>query len=745
MGAPSLRSFDSLARPAALAAPASPLDGLLAVAAALRTSPELEPMLDAVAGCVSTAIGFGTVAINLYRPAYDDFEALAVHGNAAARRALLGTTSPSAAWARLVDPRFLRRGVYVLPAGTYDWDGDSAITYVPEIAPSDDPDAWDADDAMFVPVRSSTGDTVAILSVDEPLDGRRPSDAKLDLLAAIAAQAGLAIEAAQHAEAARRHRAAVQHLLRVASRLTSERSREGIATAVCEGIREALGFDRVTVVLRDADAGLYRISATAGWPTGAAPTGTWALDDIAGLLDERHLREGCVLLTNEEACALTPPHMHGIYSSQCNGSGPFGWDHHWLLVPMHGEDGELIGVIWPEDPVDRLLPTQERLGTLRAFGNQAASALEAASAREQLAYLAEHDPLTGLRNRRNLREAIDAVVAASGSEGVALAVMDADTFKRVNDELGYATGDEVLLGVAAELRGALVTDGLAARLGGEEFALVLPRVGAVGARLIAEAVRRSVAAKTTVPWGLTLSVGIAVTGDDVRNAEDLMRAGTRALFAAKRLGRDRVVLYDRTSIDALLEALDREDTRSAHHLSAVLLLAETLDLRDAGTARHSQTVSRYAEVIAGRLGFAADRVERLRIAGLLHDIGKIGVADAILHKPSKLDDEEWNEIRRHPEVGDRILRHAGLTDIAGWVLAHHERWDGGGYPQGLAGEEIAVEARILSVADAYEAMTASRPYRPAPLDDAAAREELQRCAGSQFDPAVVSAFLATAP
>jgi HD-GYP domain-containing protein (c-di-GMP phosphodiesterase class II) len=175
-------------------------------------------------------------------------------------------------------------------------------------------------------------------------------------------------------------------------------------------------------------------------------------------------------------------------------------------------------------------------------------------------------------------------------------------------------------------------------------------------------------------------------------------------------------------------------------LAAVMLLAETLDLRDAGTAKHSRTVGAYARHTAAALGLSQDRVERIHAAGVLHDLGKLGIADAILHKAGKLDEAEWKEIQRHPEIGARILEHAGLRDIAGWVRAHHERVDGRGYPKALAREHIPLEARILAVADAYEAMVADRPYR-AGIASADARSELIRCAGTQFDPAVVDAFL----
>jgi len=176
-------------------------------------------------------------------------------------------------------------------------------------------------------------------------------------------------------------------------------------------------------------------------------------------------------------------------------------------------------------------------------------------------------------------------------------------------------------------------------------------------------------------------------------------------------------------------------------LAAVMVLAETLDLRDAGTAQHSRTVGAYARHTAMALGFDPDRVERIHAAGVLHDLGKLGIADATLHKPGALDAAEWKEIQRHPEIGALILEHAGLPDIAAWVIAHHERIDGCGYPKRIAGEEIPLEARILAVADAYEAMIADRPYRDG-LPPEAAREELIRCAGTQFDPVVVEAFLA---
>jgi putative nucleotidyltransferase with HDIG domain len=194
-----------------------------------------------------------------------------------------------------------------------------------------------------------------------------------------------------------------------------------------------------------------------------------------------------------------------------------------------------------------------------------------------------------------------------------------------------------------------------------------------------------------------------------------------------------------------LREQDRKDGESrdieAERFIAVMLdLAEAVDLRFSGSARHSETVGRYAEMMARELGLPEQRVGRVRLAGLLHDIGKVGVPETILQKPGKLTQEEFEIVKQHPELGAQILEHPCLADVRGWVGAHHERPDGGGYPLGLRGDALPLEARIVAVADAYEAMTSDRAYRSS-IGPAAAHAELQHCAGSQFDPHVVNAFL----
>jgi putative nucleotidyltransferase with HDIG domain len=175
-------------------------------------------------------------------------------------------------------------------------------------------------------------------------------------------------------------------------------------------------------------------------------------------------------------------------------------------------------------------------------------------------------------------------------------------------------------------------------------------------------------------------------------------------------------------------------------MERVVEIAKELDLRDQGTARHCQTVACYAEAIARELELADDVVESVRLAGLLHDVGKIGIPGSIVAKPGPLDDEEWIEMQNHPRIGASILEDAGLEEIREWILAHHERPDGKGYPRGLSDDEIPLEAKILAVADAYEAMTNDRCYRTS-IGGVRALDELRRHAGSQFDEGVVDAFV----
>jgi putative nucleotidyltransferase with HDIG domain len=239
---------------------------------------------------------------------------------------------------------------------------------------------------------------------------------------------------------------------------------------------------------------------------------------------------------------------------------------------------------------------------------------------------------------------------------------------------------------------------------------------------------------------VTISFGVASYPEHGAAAASLLRAADEALYAAKRSGRNRTVLHTPALHVSPSAGGDPRDIAAERFVAVMLDLAEAVDLRFSGSARHSETVGRYAELTARELGFSEERRGRVRLAGLLHDIGKVGIPDSILRKSEVLTAEEFEMIKRHPELGAQILEHPSLADIREWVGAHHERPDGKGYPLGLEDDAIALEAKILAVADSYEAMTSDRAYRPA-LAQLDARAELERCAGAQFDSDAVRALL----
>ena len=360
----------------------------------------------------------------------------------------------------------------------------------------------------------------------------------------------------------------------------------------------------------------------------------------------------------------------------------------------------------------------------------------------QLSEAASIDPMTGLLNRRGFQDAIERELSRAERNGQPVSVLqlDCDQFKAYNIQLGSEVADTALLRIGRMLEGDRRLVDVAARIGGEEFGMILPDTDQHEAFLVAERLRMRIAemfADQALP--LTVSIGVVNYPLHSADSEGVQVAAENALYAAKVLGRDRTVLHS-PEVAEILADVDGSHTRNEAQLAIVLNLAEALDMRDEGTARHSQTVGRYCEMMAGELGLSGAEAERVRIAGVLHDIGKIGVADSILQKPGPLTDAEYEAMKKHPEIGARILGGSGLADIRQWVLAHHERPDGRGYPAGLSGDQIPLEARILSVGDAYEAMTSDRVYRKA-IGHEAAREELCRWAGQQFDAEVVDAFL----
>jgi diguanylate cyclase (GGDEF)-like protein len=327
------------------------------------------------------------------------------------------------------------------------------------------------------------------------------------------------------------------------------------------------------------------------------------------------------------------------------------------------------------------------------------------------------DALTGLGNRRALTRALDE--AFSEQAPLVLALFDLDGFKHYNDTFGHPAGDVLLTRLGGNLRNYLGARGTVFRMGGDEFcALFTVGPGTDRVELL-DGAALALSEQGEGFW-IGASYGSITRPGEAADAAEALRIADQRMYASKHAGR---MSASRQSKDVLLSALTERDPVLGGHLSVVAELAER-------TAR--------------RLGLSRDELEVVRHAAELHDVGKVAIPDQILSKAGPLTEDEWTFVRRHTLAGERIIAAApALTAVARLVRSSHERWDGTGYPDGLAGEAIPLGARIVAVADAFDAMTSGRPYRAA-ISHEQALAELHRCAGTQFDPTVVAAFTATA-
>src|SRR5919202_1016494 len=424
----------------------------------------------------SETLGFGIVVVNLYRRAWADFCVTTVHGSDDVRKALVGSTYGWDSWRPLLDDCFLRCGAYFIRQGDFDWSNHTGNRYVPKGRVSQDPRAWHPDDELFVPLYGEGEELLGVLSVGDPASGLRPTDEELQLLVGLAGHAANALAAARASIERRRHSAALERLMHISSELTQSLAPASILQSVCDGIAAALGFQKVCAQLLAEDGNSLVTRAVAGWsPDDSIVQKTLSLGEISALFDPEFERAGCYLVPNEVARARVST-SQVVYESSSNGRGPHAWNHHWLAIPLHGASGETIGLIWADEPEDRLLPTEEWLQALRVFANQAASALTLATQFEQMSYLADHDPLTHLPNRRAFMRELESALVEAEADGssLALIVVDVDGLKALNDRRGHAAGDECLIRIGELLRSGIDAADAAFRIGGDEFAILLP-------------------------------------------------------------------------------------------------------------------------------------------------------------------------------------------------------------------------------------------------------------------------------
>ena len=387
---------------------------------------------------------------------------------------------------------------------------------------------------------------------------------------------------------------------------------------------------------------------------------------------------------------------------------------------------------------------------------------ELTKSNKKLAQLVLKDSQTGLYNHRYLTEIIESEFyrAKRHIQPLSIIMMDIDYFKSINDMYGHSFGDLILKQLARQMQKLLRKHDIIIRFGGEEFVVLCPKTDLTSAYNLT---KRMTNALTLHSFGtkdslVKIKISAAVCSypeNPVGKAMDLVAKVEKVLESAKQDGGARTyrvsdingeakdskihTKLDVGSLEMKIEKLNKKSNQSL--LEAIFAFAKTIELKDHYTGEHVERTVRYATRIAENMKLAQDDIERIRRASILHDLGKVGIREKVLHKKSSLSKSEMQEIRKHPQIGVDIIRPIRqLHDVIPLILGHHERWDGKGYPAGLKGEEIPLGARIIAVADVYQALTSNRPYRKA-FPEKTAVEMIKKGAGTKYDPRVVDAFL----
>ena len=372
---------------------------------------------------------------------------------------------------------------------------------------------------------------------------------------------------------------------------------------------------------------------------------------------------------------------------------------------------------------------------------QATSLSRSRTELQKLEQIAIQDPVTGLYNFRYFSQLFQEKMqmALDSQFPLALLIIDIDDFRRYNDAFGYQAGNKVLQDIADLLNSNSRDDDILARYSGDSYLLLLCNTNINQAITIAQRIKSALTTKLSTE-AITVSIGIAAYPDHAHSAKDLIKTAEEALYKVNLARHNQIRVYSRF-IDEIKDELKEDLTNPTAMVEAFQTLLIVINARDRYTYGHSQRVVKYAEAIGRKLGLGSEELKNLKYAGFLHDIGKIEINREILNKKEPLTTEEWRVIQQHPLFGASILESfPDVTGIVPSVRGHHERYDGQGYPGGLQGEEIPLGARILAVADSYDAMISKRPYRNA-FGKTVALQELVKEKGQQFDPMVVEAFL----
>jgi len=355
-------------------------------------------------------------------------------------------------------------------------------------------------------------------------------------------------------------------------------------------------------------------------------------------------------------------------------------------------------------------------GKITSLGGAAQDITERKKAEEKLVFLSFHDHLTGLYNRRFFEEELSRIDNENNLP-ISIIMCDINGLKLVNDSFGHNSGDELLIKAADTIKRACGKKDIVARIGGDEFVVILPKTDAEASLQVANLIKDLASKEMVANIELSISYGYDTKTTDNQSIIEIIANAENHMYRHK--------LHERSSMRS----------------KTIDLIINTLFEKSKREAIHSNRVSNICKAIGTKMDFDKETVDHIGLAALIHDIGKIGVDEKILNKSGSLSADERIEIERHPEIGWRLLSSTNeFSELAQFVLSHHEKWDGSGYPNGIEGQKIPLESRIIAVADAYDAMTSERSYRKALCKEDAVKE-LRRCSGTQFDPEIVDVFV----
>jgi len=577
----------------------------------------------------------------------------------------------------------------------------------------------------FVPLMNK-GKLVAVLAISERRDGRLYTVEDIDLLEFITAQVAASMEKEYSHEQLREQDEEITLVNRLTAIITSSMSIQMIFEAFAQELKKVLDIDWATIALIDgSELHFLALSSTIG--------SAWQLDEKIPL-------EGTA---TEYACR----ERQAVYEADLKRHHRFWtWESHLqqgirsvVYLPLSVTDRTIGSLILASRKPNAYGSRQIKL--LERVALQIAAPIENAQLYARLEQKSRVDEITGLFNRQHFEERLKEEVSRHSRYGDVFSIfmLDLDNFKAYNDVYGHPAGDILLNHVGRIVKNSVRDADQAFRYGGDEVVVILPQTARDDAYVVAERVREQIAGEMEKKAiTVTCSIGLASYPTDGVIAGELVDVADSALYYAKRTGGNRVYLSSKIPSEPVDDGgiYGKRDG-----LSAIYALVSAVEARDPYIYGHSRKVSTYAGALAEAIGLSPDEVSKVSTAALLHDIGKIGIPDKVLNKKKKLNGENWEAIKTHPRLGANIIGNIPqLVPCVSSILHHHERWDGGGYPEGLKGEEIPIGARILAIADSFEAMTSARPYRPA-LSREGVVKELRQGAGIQFDPYLVEVFI----